>query len=123
MLKPLLVATVLVCTGCGRSADEAKVIGVWQCNPRNGTIWRMTFSADHRLTMAIPRDATVDANDRDAKFDKMFSGTWHIERDEVVYTVTDKNGSVPKTTTRMKLSEFERAPPLGVDREAYLERL
>jgi hypothetical protein len=124
MLSPrLLVITALMLAGCNRSADEAKIIGVWQCNPRNGKVWRMTFTSDHKIVMSLPHDETVDANLRQTKFDEAFSGTCRIERDELVYTVQDKDAYVPKATTRMKLSEFEHASPFGTDREAYLERM
>lgn len=83
----------------------------------------MTFSSDHKIVLALPHDETVDANLREAKFDEAFSGTWRIERGELVYTVQDKDAYIPKTTTRMKLSEFEHASPFGTDREAYLERM
>jgi len=119
----LLIITVLTLAACGHSAEETKIIGVWQCNPRNGRVWRMTFSSDHKIVLALPHDETVDANLREAKFDEAFSGTWRIERGELVYTVQDKDAYIPKTTTRMKLSEFEHASPFGTDREAYLERM
>jgi hypothetical protein len=83
----------------------------------------MTFSADHKLTLALPAEDTTDANRRDAKFKFFIAGTWHIDGEDVVYTMEDKDRNIPKTTTRMKLSDFKRAVPFGTDREAYLERL
>src|SRR5436190_19927664 len=101
MLSIRLVAmTALALAACGQSTDEAKIIGVWQCNPRNGKVWRMTFTQDHKIIMSLPHDETVDANLREAKFDEAFSGTWRIERDELIYTIEDKEHDIPKTTTR-----------------------
>ncbi len=124
MLNPRLIAIIaLTLAACGQSGEEAKIIGVWQCNPRNGKVWRITFTADHKIVMSLPHDETVDANLREAKFDKVFSGTWRIDRDELVYTIEDKEHKIPKATTRMKLAEFRNAAAFGTDREAYLERL
>jgi hypothetical protein len=124
MLSIRLVAiTALTLVACGQPAEEAKIIGVWQCNPRNGKVWRMTFTPDHKIVMSLPHDETVDANLREAKFDEAFSGIWRIERDELVYTIEDKEHDIPKTTTRMKLAEFKNAAAFGTDREAYLQRL
>ena len=119
----LFVIVMLALSASQRSAGEAKLIGTWQCNPRNGKIWRMTFTSDHKLVLALPHDETVDANLRDAKFDFFISGTWRIDGDDLVYTIQDKETQTPKTTTRMKLSEFEHAAPFGTDREAYLGRM
>ena len=83
----------------------------------------MTFSPDHTVVLALPHDETVDANLRDAKFDFFSSGTWRIDGTDVVYTIEKKESGIPKTTTRMKLSEFEHTPPFGTDPNAYLERL
>jgi hypothetical protein len=118
-----LAITTLILAACGHSADEAKIIGVWQCNPRNGNIWRMTFTSDHKLVLALPNDKTHDVNLRDAKFDFFLSGTWRIDGTDLVYTIEDPGSETPKTTTRMKLSEFEHAAPFGTDRDAYLQRM
>ena len=108
--------------GCQRSQDS-QVIGTWQCNPRNGKIWRMTFTSDHKLVLALPADETVDANQRDANFNFSMAGTWRIDGDDLIYTIEDKEHDIPKTTTRMKLAEFRHAAAFGTDREAYLERM
>src|SRR6266513_1225154 len=113
------IATIVLATtsfGCQRSQD-AEVIGTWQCNPRNGAIWRMTFTRDHNLVLALPADETLDVNQRNAKFRFFVAGTWRIEGDDVVYTVEDKEHGIPKTTTRMKLADFKRAKAFGTDRE------
>jgi|SRR5882724_4980109 len=109
-------------SACQHSVD-AEVVGTWQCNPRNGAIWRMTFTADHKVILALPADGTVDANRRDAKFKFFMAGTWHIDGEDLVYTMEDKEREIPKTTTRMKLVDFKHAVPFGTDREAYLERM
>ena len=119
----LLLVCSLALTACQHSAEEAKIIGTWQYNPRNGTIWRMTFSRDHKVVLSNPHDATVDANLLDAKFDPVFFGTWRIDRGELIYTTQDQNGYTAKTTTRFKLAEFEHVPPLGEDRDATLVRV
>src|SRR5437867_11331193 len=107
MLSIRLVAiTALTLAACGQPAEEAKIIGVWQCNPRNGKVWRMTFTRDHKLVLALPADETLDVNQRNAKFRFLVAGTWRIEGDDVVYTVEDKEHDIPKTTTRMKLADF-----------------
>jgi hypothetical protein len=115
----LFAASSLAC----QRSEDAQVVGTWQCNPRNGAIWRMTFTADHKLILALPAEDTVDANRRDAKFKFFMTGTWHIDGEDVVYTMEDKDHNIPKTTTRMKLAEFKHAVPFGTDREAYLERM
>src|SRR4051794_13354242 len=99
---------------CQRSED-AQVVGTWQCNPRNGAIWRMTFTADHKLILGLPVDDMVDANRRDAKFKFLMAGTWHIDGEDVVYTMEDKERNIPKTTTRMKLADFKHAVPFGTN--------
>jgi hypothetical protein len=119
----LIAAVMLAFVACQHSANDANLIGTWQCNPRNGKIWRMTLRSDHKLVLALPRDDTVDVNSRDAKFDFFISGTWHIDGKDLVYTVEDKQTQIPQTTTRMKLSDFEHAAPFGTDRDAYLQRL
>jgi hypothetical protein len=119
----LLFALLLMFASCQRSSNEAKVIGTWQCNPLNGKVWRMTFASDHTVILALPRDESVDASMRTARFDEAFSGAWRLDGNEVVYTVEDKETHIPKTTTRMKVSDFEHAKPFGVDPNAYLERL
>src|SRR6266403_351613 len=108
MLSARIATIVLAATsfGCQRSQD-AQVIGTWQCNPRNGKIWRMTFTSDHKLVLALPLDETVDANQRDGKFKFFMAGTWRIDGDDLVYTIEDKEHDIPKTTTRMKLAEFK----------------
>src|SRR5438270_13840658 len=93
----LFLLCVLALAACGRSAEEAKVIGTWQYNPRNGTIWRMTFSPDHKVVLSNPHDPSVDANLLDAKFDPVFIGTWRIDGGELVYTSQDPNGYTAKT--------------------------
>ena len=123
LLPRLLVLTFAMLSACSRSADEAKVIGVWQCNPQNGTIWRMTFAPDHTLALALPHDQTVDSNRRDAKFDFFMSGTWYLDGSDLVYTIEQKEGEVLKAVTRISLSKFENTPPFGTDPNYYLERL
>jgi hypothetical protein len=115
----LLAASSLAC----QRSKDAQVVGTWQCNPRNGAIWRMTFTGDHKVVLALPADENVDANQRDAKFKFFTVGTWRIDGDDVVYTVEDKGHNIPKTTTRMKLADFKNAAAFGTNREAYLERL
>src|SRR4051812_7179939 len=105
----LLAITALTLVGCGQPAEEAQVIGVWQCNPRNGKVWRMTFTPDHKIVMSRAHDEPVAATLREAKFDEAFSGTWRIERDELVYTIEEKEHDIQKTATRMKLAEFKNA--------------
>src|SRR5713101_4501602 len=73
------ISALLVLGACQRSADEAKVIGTWQCNPRNGKVWRYAFSSDHKAVLSLPHDESVDANLRDAQFDPVFSGTWRLD--------------------------------------------
>ena len=119
----LLLVCSLALTGCQHAAEEAKIIGTWQYNPRNGTIWRMTFSPDHKVVLSNPHDPSIDANLLDAKFDPVFVGTWRIDRDELVYTTQDPNGYTAKTTTRFKLTEFEQVPALGQGRDATLVRV
>src|SRR5437667_11795265 len=96
----LFVIVMLALSASQRSAGEAKVIGTWQCNPRNGKIWRMTFTSDHKLVLAIPHDETVDANLRDAKFDFFISGTWRIDGDALFLHIQDKDTKTPTNTTR-----------------------
>jgi hypothetical protein len=119
----LVFAFMLAFSACQRSSNEAKVIGTWQCNPRNGQIWRITFASDHTVILSLPQDDAVDANLRDTKFERVFSGTWRLDGNEVAYTVEDKKLHIPKTTMKMRLSDFERAKPFGTDPDAYLERL
>jgi hypothetical protein len=88
-----------------------------------GKIWRITFASDHTVTLSLPQDDAVDANLCDTKFERLFSGTWRLDGNEVTYTVEDKKLHIPKTTMKMRLSDFERAKPFGTDPDAYLERL
>ena len=59
MLSIRLVAiTALTLAACGQPAEEAKIIGVWQCNPRNGKVWRMGAN-----------EATVFETDKDVEIE------------------------------------------------------
>jgi hypothetical protein len=102
------------------SSDEALVVGRWQCNPRNGAVWRITFSRDHTAVFSLPHDDSVDANKRDAKFDRSFKATWWIDGDQLVYADADQP---TKEKAKIKLSEFKTATPFGSDPNAYLERM
>lgn len=97
------------------------VIGRWQCNPRTGAVWRYTFYRNHTVTLSLPHDDTVDANQRNAKFDVSLTGTWHIEGDDLVYT-TEEKGPVPERTMRIRLSEFRNAQYFP-DKDARWERM
>ena len=102
--------------GCARlSEEEALVVGQWQINTQNGAVWRYTFSRDYRVTISLPRDETVDANQRDAKFDVVAAGTWHIDGNDVVYIE-------PERTSRIPLSELRAARPFPSN-EARWERM
>ena len=108
---------LLLCA-CGPrlSNDERFVLGQWQINTRNGAVWRYMFYRDHTLTVALPRDDTVDANERNAAFRVVGKGTWQIEGNDVVYTL-GAQGEIPERTTRFPLEELRQAR-LFPDRDA-----
>ena len=61
---------------------------------------------------------------REARFYPLGSGSWHVEGNEVVYTLQKlKDAPVREESTRMKLSAFKNAKPFGADHKAYLERM
>jgi len=105
-------------SACGPqlSKDERFVLGQWQINTRNGAVWRYMFYRDHTLTVALPRDDTVDANERTAAFRVVGNGTWQIDGNEIVYTLRAQ-GQIPERTTRFPLEELRQARPFP-DRDA-----
>ena len=109
---------IFALSACGPqlSRDEQFVLGQWQINTRNGAVWRYRFYRDHTLTVALPRDDTVDANERYAAFRVVDRGTWHIEGNDVVYTLRAQ-GELPERTTRFPLEELRQARPFP-DRDA-----
>jgi hypothetical protein len=122
---PAAILALLIVVGCHRSGDDAAVIGNWQYNPRVGECWRYTFASDHTFVISLPEDETVDVTLRDARFYALASGTWHVEGNEVVYTIHKlKDAPVARDeTTRMKLSDFKNAKVFGTDHKATLERM
>ena len=117
-LQLAAAAAFLLLTACGPtlSADEAMVVGKWQLNTHNGAVWRYSFYRDHTLTVSLPHDDAVDANQRNAKFHVVDSGTWRVEGSEVVYTLKAE-GQLPERTTRFPLAEL-RAARRFPDRDA-----
>ena len=113
-----VAAAVLLLTACGwpLSDDEATVVGKWQLNTHNGAVWRYKFYRDHTLTVSLPHDHSVDAKQRNAKFNVVDSGTWRVDRSDVVYTLKAQ-GQLPEKTTRFPLAEL-RAARRFPDREA-----
>ena len=123
-ITPAVILALLIVAACHRSGDDAAVIGTWQCIPRPGECWRYTFAGDHTFVISLPDDETEDVTLRDARFYPLASGTWHVEGNEVVYTIEKlKDTEIRHETTRMKLSDFQNAKPFGTDHKAYLERM
>lgn len=101
--------------------DEAMIVGQWQCNTRNGAIWLFAFRRDHSVTL---RNVAVDADGRKPSFDSAMFGTWNVDGIDLVYALDrDSHGTIIKKTTRIPLSEFKHAAPLGTDRDARWERM
>ena len=87
------------------------VVGKWQITVHQA-VWRYNFCRDHTVTLSLPRDDEVNANERNAKFVLVRSGTWRIEGTDVVYTEKAKAspfGELPERTTRIPLAELRAA--------------
>jgi hypothetical protein len=123
-IRIVVMSAVLGITGCGPalSNDEATVVGQWQLNTFNGAVWRYTFRRNHTVTVALPRNDSVDANRRNAGFVVVQSGTWSVEGRDVVY-ILKATDSVPARTTRFPLSELTQAVPFGTDINARWQRM
>jgi hypothetical protein len=109
MVNARTLLGIAILTGlvaCQRSPNDAKIIGTWQYNTRNGRLWRYTFASDHTFVLYIDQD---DADGKEtAAFRRFSAGTWRFDGDVLMDTIEDRGAGIPRTTTRTRILEFRK---------------